>query len=297
MPPVPRLQVLLAAILFGTTGTAQALGPDGASPLTVGAVRVAIGAALLLLVVRAGSHDGVRLARGPLAVGGLGVAGYQLCFFAAVSDTGVAVGTVVALGSAPAFAGLGGWVIDRARPSRAWALATALAAAGVALMALSGSAGEVSAAGVLLALGAGASYAVFTLASKRLLDAGARAERVMAGVFTLGAVLLVPVLLIGDLDWLASADGIAMALWLGAIPTTLAYILFAHGLRILPANEVATLTLAEPVTAATLGAVVLGERPGAQAVLGMVLVIAGLAVLATRGRPADAVPGGEGALP
>ncbi len=295
---MPRLQVLLAALCFGTTGTAQALGPDGASPLTVGAVRVALGAALLLLAVRiARGSASPRLARGPLAVGGLGVAGYQLCFFAAVHDTGVAVGTVAALGSAPAFAGLGGWLIDGARPGGAWALATALAAVGVALMALSGSGQEVSALGVVLALGAGASYAVFTLASKRLLDAGAEVDRVMAGVFTVGALLLVPVLVVGDLDWLASADGLAMAAWLGAIPTALAYILFAHGLRLLPASEVATLTLAEPVTAAALGAVALGERPGATAVAGIALVIAGLAVLALRGRRRDPMPGGEGALP
>jgi DME family drug/metabolite transporter len=167
---VPRLQVLLAALCFGTTGTAQALGPDGASPLTVGAVRVALGAVLLLLTVRlAGGRAPFRLARWPLVVGGLGVASYQLCFFAAVDDTGVAVGTVAALGSAQAFAGLGGWLVDRTKPGRAWALATALAAAGVALMALGGSTAEVSAPGVALALGAGASYAVFTLASKRLL--------------------------------------------------------------------------------------------------------------------------------
>ncbi len=43
-----RALVLLAAVLFGTTGTAQALGPEG-SPLTVGAARVAVGAALLAL--------------------------------------------------------------------------------------------------------------------------------------------------------------------------------------------------------------------------------------------------------
>ncbi|MEA2430316.1 MAG: drug/metabolite transporter, family [Thermoleophilaceae bacterium] len=295
---MPRLQVLLAAICFGTTGTAQALGPDGASPLTVGAVRVALGAALLLLVVRwSGSGAAGRMARGPLAVGGFGVAGYQLCFFAAVHDTGVAVGTVAALGSAPAFAGLGGWLVDRTKPGNAWVAATALAAVGVALLALSGSAAEVSAPGVALALGAGASYAVFTLASKRLLGAGAPVERVMAGVFTLGALLLVPVLALGDLDWLTSTDGVAMALWLGAVPTAVAYILFAHGLRLLPASEVATLTLAEPVTAATLGAVVLGERPGALAMAGIVLVIAGLAVLALRGERRDPVPGGEGALP
>ncbi|MCW2987045.1 MAG: EamA family transporter, partial [Conexibacter sp.] len=42
-----RLQVLLAAVCFGTTGTAQALGPD-ASAVTVGAVRIAVGALLLL---------------------------------------------------------------------------------------------------------------------------------------------------------------------------------------------------------------------------------------------------------
>ena len=101
----------------------------------------------------------------------------------------------------------------------------------------------------------------------------------------------------GDLDWLASPDGLAMAVWLGAVPTALAYILFAHGLRLLPASQVATLTLAEPVTAAALGAIVLGERPGAPAVAGIALVIAGLVVLALRGQRDDPVPAGEGALP
>jgi DME family drug/metabolite transporter len=119
----------------------------------------------------------------------------------------------------------------------------------------------------------------------------------MAGVFTLGAVLLVPVLALGDLGWLRSADGVVMALWLGAVPTALAYILFAHGLRLLQPSEVATLTLAEPVTAAALGAMALGERPGPVAVAGIALVIAGLAVLALRGQREDPVPAAEGALP
>jgi len=106
----------------------------------------------------------------------------------------------------------------------------------------------------------------------------------MARLFGLGAVLLVPVLVLGDVSWVAGAGGAAMALWLGAVPTALAYLLFASGLRRLPANEVATLTLAEPVTATVLGAVVLGERPGAAALAGIVMILAGLAVLA--GRPA-----------
>ena len=277
-----RVQVLLAAVCFGTTGTAQALGPD-ASAVTVGAVRIAVGAVLLLLVAHVVADPPARggaWPRGPLAVGALGVAGYQLCFFAAVKDTGVAVGTVVALGSAPALAGAGGWLLDRRVPDRAWALATALACAGVATLALAGGGSEVSAPGVALAVGAGASYAAFTLASKRLLDAGHGVEPVMAYLFSIGAVLLVPVLLFGDLGWVTSAGGVAMALWLGAIPTAVAYLLFAAGLRHLPANEVATLTLAEPVTATLLGAIVLSERPGPVAIVGIVMILAGLAVLA-----------------
>ncbi|WCB96797.1 hypothetical protein DSM104299_05565 [Baekduia alba] len=307
-----RLQVLLAALCFGTTGTAQALGPDGTSPVTVGAARIAVGAALLLAVqwlagrraasrrrgvARAGGRarrggaatSGGAWPRGPVILGALGVAGYQLCFFAAVKDTGVAVGTVVALGSAPALAGLGGYLVDQHRPQPAWAMATALACAGVALLALSGgSGGDVSAPGVALAVGAGASYAIFTLASKRLLDQGHHVEPVMARLFGFGALLLAPVLVLGDTSWVTTTSGATLALWLGAVPTALAYILFASGLRHLPANEVATLTLAEPVTAALLGAIVLGERPGPAAVAGIVIILAGLAVLAAprRRRPA-----------
>lgn len=289
-----RLLVLLAALLFGTTGTAQALGPDASSPLTVGALRIAVGAVLLLAV--AAAVRARRPAAGPaLAAAAIGVAGYQLCFFAAVDDTGVAVGTVVALGSAPAIAGLGGWALDRRRPDRAWALATVLACAGVALLALAGSSAQVSAPGIALAVGAGGSYAAFTLASKRLLDQGAAVESVMAWAFAAGAVLLVPVLVAGDLAWATEPEGIALALWLGAIPTALAYLLFARGLRHLPAGEVATLTLAEPVTATVLGASVLDERPGTAAVVGIGLVLAGLAVLALRADPQrDPTPAAEG---
>jgi DME family drug/metabolite transporter len=282
-----RIQVLLASLCFGTTGTAQALGPDG-SPLTVGAARVAAGAIVLILAERLTRHPGAGpWSRWTTLIGGLGVAGYQLCFFAAVKDTGVAVGTVVALGSAPALAGIGAMLLDGSRPGPGWGAATALASAGVALMALAGADATVSLPGIALALGAGASYAVYTLTTKRLLSAGHAVEPVMARQFAIGAVLLIPVLVWGDIGWLSGADGIAMVLFLGLVPTGIAYLLFARGLRALPAGEVATLTLAEPVTAALLGAVVLGERPGLLAVGGIALILGGLAMLALprRARP------------
>ena len=280
--------VLLSALLFGTTGTAQALGPDGTSPLTVGAARIAVGAAALVAFALATRtlRDGHRWALGPAAAAAIGVAAYQLSFFAAVDSTGVALGTVVALGSGPAFAGILGWLIRRERPTGRWGIATALAVAGATVLVLAGGgASAVDPAGVLLALGAGASYALYTVTSKSLLEAGHAPAGVMAVAFAGGAILLAPVLAFGDTEWLAQPGGAALAVYLGLVPTALAYVLFARGLEKLPAANVATLTLAEPLTAATLGVVILGERPGPVAGLGALLVLSGLLVLARRERP------------
>lgn len=278
---MPRVLVLLAALLFGTTGTAQALGPD-ASPLAVGAARTAVGALLLVLIARLLRSAGERTSwpAGTLAVAAIGIAGYQLCFFAAVADTGVAVGTVVAIGSAPALAGILARLADGTPLSGRWAVCTACATAGVFLLVLGGRAADVSPPGVLLALGAGASYAAYTVAGKRLLAAGHGPEQTMARAFSLAALLLAPILVTtGSASGVFTTDGLLLALYLGAIPTALAYVLFARGLRRLTPGEAATLTLAEPLTAAALGAIVLGERPGLLAVGGGALVLAGLVAL------------------
>src|SRR5215208_2415991 len=130
-----RLLVLLSAVCFGTTGTAQALGPD-AAPITVGAARIAIGGALRLLVARAVPAAAAPWPRRELGVIAAAISVYQLSFFAAVDRTGVAVGTVVALGSAPAIAGVTARVFDAEPLTSRWAAATALACSGVLLLVL-----------------------------------------------------------------------------------------------------------------------------------------------------------------
>jgi drug/metabolite transporter, DME family len=298
-----RTQILFAAVLFGTTGTAQALGPD-LDPLAVGASRIAIGGALLAVVALVAAGAGrlrLRTGHGPRAVllAGACVAVYQATFFAAVADTGVAVGTVVAIGSGPAFAGLFASTFAGERLTSRWAAATGLACAGVVLLVLGGGGGSVSAPGVGLALLSGAGYAGYAVASKRMLDAGGAPEAVMAAVFGVGALLMLPLLAIVPAGGLTAPGGLALVLYLGAVPTALAYVLFARGLERTGASETATLTLAEPLTAAALGVIALGERPGLAAAAGAALVLSGLAVLALR--PAKRVAGtgvaGEAARP
>ena len=297
---MPRLLVLLAAVCFGTTGTAQAFAPASATPAGVGAARIVLGGLLLALLaagLRGGARAPVWTARdaGVVAVGALGVAAYQPVFFTGVERTGVAVGTLVALGSAPVLTGVLEWVILRRRPSRRWAMATVLAAAGVAVLALGQSAGaRLEVGGLLAAVAAGASYALYTLASKRLLDVGWPPERVIGALFGVAAVLLLPVLLAAGASWLGAPRGAAVAVFLAVVPTALAYVLFARGLRRLPAAETATLTLAEPVTAAALGLLLLGEPATWTFALGAVVLVAGLAVLAVPGLRPPPSPGPPG---
>ena len=73
-----------------------------------------------------------------------------------------------------------------------------------------------------------------------------------------------------------------LALYLGRCPDGARLHPVRRGLEHIGAGETATLTLAEPVTAVALGFAVLGERPGAAALAGAALVLAGLALLALR---------------
>ncbi|WP_100343641.1 DMT family transporter [Compostimonas suwonensis] len=310
---VAILCVLLAALCFGTTGTAQAFGPADASSLSVGAARILIGggalaaiAGVALLRSRAGAGRGIRptVTRGAgtrtlpagalVAVGALGVLAYQPAFFLGTAVNGVAVGTIVALGSAPVITGALQWALTRRFPGAIWLVATIVATVGVALLSgVTDAAGSaVDPAGLLSSLAAGASYAVYTLASKALLNRGWTPIGAMGGVFGVAAALSLPLLLLTDTSWLATGPGVAMALWLGLVTTALAYLLFARGLAALPAATVSTLTLAEPLTASLLGILVLGERLPATAVLGLVVLAAGLVILAVpaRRRPGEVLP-------
>jgi DME family drug/metabolite transporter len=279
--------VLLAAVIWGTTGTSQALAPPGASSMTIGALRLAVGgsALLILSLLRGGVDRGILQQPLMTVFAAAMVAAYQLCFFAAVATTGVAVGTMVAIGISPVLAGIFAFLVYGERPGRTWLLATILAVAGCILLFIpsSGAAVSVRPVGVFLAIAAGAAYVAYTMSIKGLLRT-ARPDSVIAVVFALGGVMLLPALIGKDLSWVAHPQGALVVLHLGLVATAFAYLLFARGLKIVPAAHAVTLSLAEPLTAALLGLIVLREPMTPFTFFGMALVFAGLVVLGISGR-------------
>jgi DME family drug/metabolite transporter len=276
------LGVLAAAALFATSGTSKALlAPDAWAP-SVAAVRLFVGAVGMVAFVlyRGWRAEFLGLLRRPLVwLMAVGVAGYQAFFFVGVERTGVAVGTLVALGAAPLLAGLLGWGVGEGAPGWFWLLATAVAVSGLVLLTGGGTADTW---GVLSALLAAGSYAVYTVFGARLARDGHPSSVVMAAPFALGALLLVP--LLPAAGWVFSPSGVVLALWLGLAATSLAYILFGLGLPVLQPGHIATLTLLEPVGATLLGVAVLGESLTAAGWLGVCLILVGLAAVGLRER-------------
>ena len=271
--------LILAGICFGTTGTAQALGPKGVSPLAVGSGRLIVGALLLYLFHRSATKSTAKIAGRDLWLSAIGVVLYQITFFSAVKSTGVAIGTVTALGSAPALTGVVAYIINREKPSKSWFLATVITTIGIILLSTSKGLSDFNIRGFLLALGAGASYSIFAVASKRALTDGVSITDAMFRIFTLGAILSTPLLFVGNMHWLMTPRGMIMIFWLGLVPTSVAYIAYAYGLAKVRASTASTLILAEPATATLLAAIILGEAINARGWAGIVVVILGLIYL------------------
>lgn len=272
------MPILVACVLWGSTGTVASFAPSGANPAAVGCTGLVFGGLLLWLTTR-GSWRLVATAsrgdRASLAVGALAVAGYPLTFYPAVSRTGVAVAAVIALGVAPVFAG----VLERTAAGARWWLATACAVAGCAmLLAGQGAGGRADALGVGLALLAGLSYAVYASVGARLIHRGHSARASLAAMFGGGALCVLP-LVVAEGGWLASGRGVGVALHLSLLTTYVAYTLFGLGLRHTTATVATALTLAEPAAAAVLGVVVLGERLSALSWAGMGVMVVALAGL------------------
>ena len=272
--------ILGAALLWGTTGTAQSFSPLGFDSTVIGFLRLAVGGIALVGLAGWRKEFG-RLEDWrfwPTLLAAIFMASYQICFFAAVNKTGVAVGTIVGIGSAPIAGGILGYLFRGERPGKRWLAATLLAICGCSLLSLGSGGLDVDPLGILLAFGAGLSYAIYTLLFKGLLERQAPSA-VLAVVVCLGALLLAPLLIGKDLSWVAQPRAIIVVLHLGLATMALSYWLFGRGLQRVQVSSAVTLSLAEPMTAGLLGVLLLGEQLTPQAFSGISLIFVGLLLL------------------
>ena len=287
--PAATLAVVVASALFGTTGTALQKGPDGVTPLGAGAARLLVGALTLCVLAAGGRRRKWAPHVRTSLFGGAMVAVYQLTFFYATRHAGVAVATVCTIASGPVFAGL----IDAGRAARdplrsvsitsEWCAGTGASIVGVVLLVSPWSSDGIAVGGVIAALVSGLGYALYATTAKTQMEHGLDAAASMAALFTVSAVLTLPLLLLEPMDWVTTPRGAIVLAHLGIVTVGLAYTLYGRGLRRLPTPTVVTLTLIEPITAAALSVLVLDESLSPVRSVGIAIVLVGLFV-ATRPR-------------
>jgi len=282
------LALVLASLLWGTTGTAAHFFPADVSPLAVGASTMAVGGALLFLTSLRGSVAAIRdpLARRWLLIGAIGVVVYPLAFYTSMDLAGVAIGNVVSLGTGPVFAALLEWLWERHRLSLRWSICTAVAIGGIVLLAIGGDgdAGPDVPLGIALGALAGFAYALYTYASSRAIGTGQGSRAVMGAMFGLGAIPLVPVLVALGAPLLQSWQTVGLASYLAVGPMFVAYLLFGVGMRSLRSTTATTITLLEPVVATVLAVTIVGERLGVVGWVGLAAILVAVTVLVTARR-------------
>ncbi len=295
------LQVVAAGVLWGTGGLVVTVlhERDGLGAMTVSAWRMALAAVTLVAFSAATSRlGGVRSTwrRHPVAsvLVGVGTATYQGLYFVSVLLVGVSVATVVALGLAPVLATVWEKAVGRRWPTPREIAVLVAALTGLVLISTTAEAGSHTAGdrpglGLALAVVAGATYAATTVLGHRLAqDVDSVALTTCATLA--GSVALLPFLAVaalrGEPVLTSSPATTGLLLYLGVGTMALSYGLLYAGLRTTSGSAATVATLVEPLSAALLAALLLGERLTAPALLGGALIL--LAVLALH--PSDEHP-------
>jgi DME family drug/metabolite transporter len=270
---------LLGNGLAGTAGTVAAIYALNTPSPVIGFVRLSIGAITLLILAPffGGKLKGLlRLAARPgVWIMGASSASYQVFFFASVERTGVATAALITVGCIPVSAGIVGWIFLRERLSKIWLVSTAIAISGLVIASL----GELQtndATGLLYAVAAGSGIGAYINAAKLEVRAGGHSMQLPGMAFLLGSVGLFFIVRSDLLAVQWTTQTIMLAIYLGAVTMGIANGIQTLGLKGISPGVASTMMLADPVTAAVLGVVVLGEAVTLNGAIGLILVIIGL---------------------
>jgi len=264
------LCMIAAGLAWGTSGTISRYAPPAAlsSPLALAWARVFLGGALLSLGALLSGHCTVFLRQKEAFAAGMCCSLNQIGFFMAMDSVGVALGTMIVIGSSIVMAGLLG-VFTGERPTTLWWCAAALGIAGSGLAAYSGTVETFRLNGLLWGLLGGLGYSCLGFCLRALGKKGQSPLESNGMALLYGSLFLLPAALQSGLSWLTSTHGATAALALGFFPTAVPYFFFAAALTRITVGQSYAVGLLEPLTAALLGIFLLGEHVIPVQALGM----------------------------
>lgn len=284
------LALVLVQVFFGTMAVGLKLALRDLPALAIAALRVTAGAVALLVVARILTGPLLRSRADLTTFAGLGIFGVfanQVLFIVGLQWT-TAVNAILLIATIPAFTYLFS-VLRKEHPADWVHMAgIALAFVGVGIVVGAGGFTREELLGDLFVVLNSASYAWYIVVSRGVVARHPPAL-VVAWAFVAGAVgiVLVASPTLADVAW---SDVPSRAWWtvayIVAFPTVGSYLFNLVALKSLPSRTVGAFVYLQPVVGASLAVVVLGEPFGAGTVVGAAVVLAGIALVLTEGRPA-----------
>ncbi|MDO5500630.1 MAG: DMT family transporter [Propionibacteriaceae bacterium] len=294
--------LVVAGIAWGSSGTLGTLlaRSSGLPLLAIGGYRIAVGGLLVGAFILATRQLQLpRRRAGWLRVLAIAACSalYQVSFFTAIGLIGVALATLVAIGSAPIMVLVVDAATGRHRLGLRLLATLAMAVAGLVLLVgtpPSGVGADALLRGGVLALAAGSGFAGISLIGARPASdfQNLTGTALAFGIGGLGVLLIAASR--GTVTFAPTPTAIGLVVALGLIPTAIAYLAYLQGLRTQSSTTGALVSLLEPLTAALLAALVLGERLTIPTLAGAALLLGAVALTATGSR--TRTPPAAGAL-
>ena len=281
--------MLLLAVLWGVSIPITKLGLLTLPPLTLTALRFAIAVPLMFVFVVGKQRLPLRALPRVAALGILGIGIGQVAQTFGVAGTSASVATIISA-TIPLFVVI--FAAMRLRQSVSGLQALGLVAAFIGIALVASDRGEAAAAaaqtslfGAALVLLSALTIAFYYVWSVELCDRyGTAAVAAWSTFFGFIALLPWAGWEMWQVPFQANAAGIGAAVYLGVVVTVAGLFLWLHLLRTVPARIAAGVQYLQPVVGVAAASAMFGDNLGLLFILGVVLVLGGLALTVTSQR-------------
>lgn len=274
--------VILAGVSWGVISIfIHALDGAGLDSFDIMTVRTWGSALILLVYLAITDRNKLKIALKDLwmfiGTGLLSLTFFSYCYFTSIVESGTAV-AVVLLYTSPAFVMIMSFIFFKEKINATKGIALVMTMAGCALVAgIAGGAAGLSMRGLLLGLGAGFGYALYSI------FAGFALKKYSSLTITFYTFLLSGIALLTIRNPYAIVNRVDISLWpymlgLVVIATVLPYITYTVGMSRMEIGKAAVLVTVEPLVGALIGVFVWGEAMSPMKLLGIVLILVSVVI-------------------
>lgn len=287
---LPYLLVASAAVLWGGIGIfIDALDRAGFTSLQIVALRVGSATLMLLIYLLLRDPKLLKIKSGDsvyfIGTGVFSISFFNWCYFSAIQETSLSV-AVILLYTGPAFVVIMSRIFfdEPFTKQKTGALILTITGCVLVVELIPFSMKAISWYGILLGLGSGFGYALYSIFGKTVLD---RYSSLTILFYTFLAASLVMLPLSGtlkeeNLALLTDTRSLAWTVGLGFLPTALAYFLYTEGLSKIEAGKASITAMMEPVAATLIGVTVFEEILSVVQLFGMTLVLLSVLLIQSR---------------